>query len=341
MALFNQMSQQKNDVSMSNLGKRAQNLNAERIIEIDLDKIDDMAENADVFGYDEEEISHLMKEIQTNGFHDPITVSPKENNRYTCISGHQRKVAMKNLGYTKIQCYVAKGLTEQQERDLWRSANIIQRKLTPYNYAKLIQSYMDDFTKYKMKGIKRTYAAEKCGIGDGSVPRYLNILKMPASIQERCKEQSFPYVALMAASKFDPDQLALLETRVNEWYQHHPNLAMERKDLEKIIAKTASDSQYEDTSKPDEALLEGNEKDAKDFVERSYRSYVDNLKKKTDGKYKAGQLVAADDALDTAAEAVFAVINSDNYAVLNRVKARSALRVLKEAAKKIESKMSD
>ena len=342
-SMFDRLNSTSQNVALSGLSNGAKNINSERIVDIDLSLIDDMEGNETVFGYDEDEINFLISEIKASGFHDPITVSQRPGGRYVCISGHQRKLALQKLGYDKIPCYIAKDLTEKQERDLWRSSNLIHRKLSPYNYAKLIESYMQDYKKYDVHGYggQREYAAQKCGIGNGSVRRYQNILKMPQGIQEHCKNPDFPYIALLEASKFDNEQLLLLEQRIDQFYSLHKNTIMTKQDLLKIIAKVEEDSKYEDTSGPEASeSSNGSSNAAREMIEKQYKLYLNSLKEKTKDKYLTERIVYADDVLSSSAEEFYAIINSDHYAIANEVSARNAIRVMKDSTKKLESRLT-
>ena len=336
----------KSDVTMNSLASKI----GGRITEIKIDQIDEMPGNDEVFPIEEELIESLMAEIQANGFQVPVIVVPNGEDRYRCLSGHQRIEAMRRLGKTTVPADIKKGLSEKQQRDLWRSDNVLKRKLTPLMYARLVQTYSDDFDKYEMTGDKRDYIAKKLNIGRSSVLRYQRILKMPKFIQDQCGILGFPYAALEGAVSFEPDQMFLLETKLKEEVQRHENEQKKTKDGEKpepwvigsselkaLIEKVKDDTKYE--TDPSMEMPE-KRKDGKDpekeHFEKNYRLYQQEVEKKEGQAGRKVKFISLEEPLDKAARELYRSLQAQEKMIGNKTTAQNAIQMLKDCIKEIE-----
>ena len=308
---------------------------SEAVISIPVDEIRDMPGNEYLFPYDETVINQIMSEIKENGFQSPIIVT-KDETGYLCISGHQRKLAMQRLGETKIPCIVRKDLTEKGIRDLWRAENTMHRKSTPISRARLAQSYAEDYDKYELKGGKRKYIAEKCGVSETQADNLLLLLKFPESIQKRCEDPDFPYSALVAAKKFDANQMDMLVILLNQFSQKYPNVMMTNAELKKMIKKVEEDSkeqEYDDID-PLEGYDKTNDEELKKMAEQrkaSYKQYYhDNFFKNHDN------IVLNDLDLQKATDSVYRLLNQGEFVAQNRMNIEKSLYGLEEAVSMIK-----
>ena len=325
-----------NNESMKGFQKRLQDRSAEKIIMIDIDRIDDMPENELYFPYDRSLIEALKREFKENGFHDPVIVVPNKD-RYLLVSGHQRKIAMLENGETKIPAYIRQDLSEKQIRDLWRSANIIHRKSTPLRTALLIASYESDYDKYKIGGGKRKYVAEKVQISESQVDRYKVILKMPEGIKKLCDEQDFPFQALSGAVKFTEDQKSKLQDLINARESKHPDLAWKASDIKKLIDKIEEDAKYDDDTLQIET---GSGVDTSVWTRKNYEQFklkIDEELKKKGRSHTEMQVIDKDIAKK--AMDLYEEIFDDYFLVLNNNTVRNSLCLLKECISIIDKKM--
>lgn len=176
-----------------------------KLKEIALDKIDANPENNELFTMDN--IDHLARIIDEEGFTTPIEVFKKDDGRYEITSGHRRYEAMKLLGQTTIPCYVTdkyKSSTQKDRKLL--SSNIAARRLSPLEMAKAITFYKAILKKEKYKGNVRKKVAEYFNISESNVYRYECLLNLIPELQEFCKKPLFPYSSLRQAATLTPEE---------------------------------------------------------------------------------------------------------------------------------------
>ena len=78
---------------------------AKRIIEIEIDLIDDFPEHPFQVR-DDEDMMQLVESIKANGVLTPATVTRKADGRYEMVSGHRRKHASRLAGLTVLPCEI-------------------------------------------------------------------------------------------------------------------------------------------------------------------------------------------------------------------------------------------
>lgn len=307
----------------------------EAVILISIDDIRDMPGNEYLFPYDEDVIRQIMSEIQENGFQSPIIVA-KDEEGYLCISGHQRKIAMQKLGKDKIPCIIRKDLSEKAIRDLWRAENTMHRKSTPLSRARLVQSYVDDYDKYELRGGKRKYAAEKAGVSETQVDNLLLILKFPEEIQKYCESAVFPYSALVFAKKFSEEQMALLAAAIKNYFERHPNVILTNAELKKMIKKVEEDtaeSEYDDEKSLDDYDdSTGDLKEMASARQKSYQAYYhDNFLKSKEN------MVLNDKDLQNATDNVYRLLNQGEFVAQNRMNVEKSLYGLEQAVSMLKA----
>ena len=332
----------KDNAAMVQLQEALGTSKAESVIDLPFDKIDDMPDNEFYFPYDEVIIGQLVKEIKENGFNDPMKVVLKPDGRYLLISGHQRKLAAVRAGLKSGPAIVKAGLTEKQQKDLWRAENVLHRKISPLGYARLIQSYESDYDKYKLSGGKREYAADKCAISRAQVPRYKAILLMPQEIQERCADPDFPYVSLGAAAKFNEEQKEMLTGALRKWDQKNPNVLIKRADLDAIIQRIIKDTTENDYSDPVDLdkyqPFSGNEStEAEEHKDSLYNTFYREAEVEAE-KFHASKApeMTNENTLYQAAIELLSISSQEHISVFNYVKARNSVRLLRECLDKID-----
>ncbi len=202
--------------------------------EIPLSKIDPNPENAELFTMDN--VDHLAKIIDEEGFTTPIEVYKKKGGRYEITSGHRRYEAMKLLGKETIPCYVTKGYDSETKRDRkLLSSNIASRRLTPLEIAKAIQRYKEILAQENYKGDKRKKVCEYFNMSSSKVHRYECILNLIPELQEFCKKELFPYSSLRGASTLTKAEQKMLYDELIRLEAETKNVSEDEVDKDEIV----------------------------------------------------------------------------------------------------------
>ena len=110
-----------------------------KIVKIDISKIDVNPNNDYRLSDTQEGIMSLAKDIENNGLLHNLVVSKRENGKYIIISGERRFRALSYLfqkekdnngdvaKYRSVPCRVVEGLTERQEMIMLDAANLQAR----------------------------------------------------------------------------------------------------------------------------------------------------------------------------------------------------------------------
>lgn len=151
---------------------------------IDIDRIDPDPKNRPVEGIDK-----LAQNIALVGLQQPLAVraDPEQEGRYVAISGHRRRLALKQLveegeeRFRAVPCLVAPpGMSDAMVRLMLLSGNLVTQGLTPAQMAEATQELEDAIYKLKEEGHEfpgkvRDYVAETCGIASSRVGRLKKI----------------------------------------------------------------------------------------------------------------------------------------------------------------------
>ena len=105
------------------------NINNEKVIELDINNIDDFP-NHPFKVVNNEEMEQMKESIKDNGVLVPALVRQKEDGRYEMISGHRRKFASKLAGLEKIPCIV-RDLTDDEAIIIMVDSNMQREKILP------------------------------------------------------------------------------------------------------------------------------------------------------------------------------------------------------------------
>lgn len=329
------------NISMLATMHAAPSAKVDAIVQIAIDKLDDMPDNEEMFGYKEEDIRAIADEIRSNGFHGSIEVvrNPENNGRYTIVSGHQRKRALEMVGATEVPCHVLKDMTPLQIRDLWRSANTLHRKQTPYRYALLVQSYDEDYATYGLHGGKSNYCAEKLHVGVTQVKRYRTLLSFPKDVVKRCDDEGFPYTTLLLAKDFDERQKALLSAALRQRDIDHPNFSLTSEDLRRIIDRVREDSKYDEQEIDEKYEVHSGEKpdEVKKYTnaQRSaYQKYYQNISAKAD----SSKIEIIDEPLQGLVDQIYTLMNDGRFLTGNRVAINQSIYGLEQIMKMLKTK---
>ncbi len=164
---------------------------------ISVDEIDENPMNEYLFGYDNQDFANEV--IEEDGFHGVIEVCAMENGRYEILSGHRRFRACKANGYKTIPCVVNEYLPKDERTKRVIRGNILNRVLTPLNYARCLSEYekiLMNGPKEEQKGIRENMA-KFFNISVAKVGRYLSLNNLIPEFQKLCEEVNYPYTNLM------------------------------------------------------------------------------------------------------------------------------------------------
>lgn len=346
-ALKNRMGQ--TNMAIASAVKAGGGAAVDAVVQIDVNLIDDMPGNAELFGYDEDQINAIADEIRIGGFHGVIEIIPskEKSGHYTCVSGHQRIRALKILGIQHVPCHVLKGLTDAQIRDYWRSANILHRKQTPYRQALLVKSYDEDYEaskkspEGKIKGGKDAYAASRMHTAPSQIKRLRSILKFPENIAKRCDDENFPYTILITFKGDTKEDYEALQVALQNFEKKHPDDAISADSLRKIIAtveKQRKSPEYGDVD-PNEALIDHtgkNGKEAQDFAKIQEDSFKEHFGR-IDDNAKGREVQIIDEPLVGGVDSLYDLVCAGSYKTGNRVLVNQCIFGLKKILKKLES----
>lgn len=168
--------------------------------DIPVDQIDEYPLNEYLFGYENQDFADEV--IGEDGFHGVIEVCAMENGRYEILSGHRRFRACKANGYKSIPCVVNEYLPDDERLKRVIRGNLLNRVLTPLNYARCLKEYekvLMKGSKEEQKGI-RDNMARFFHISPAAVGRYLSLNNLIPEFQELCDKNNYPYTNLMPVS---------------------------------------------------------------------------------------------------------------------------------------------
>lgn len=146
-------------------------------------------------------IDRLAEHIDSDGFKSTVSVYDTNDGRYLLFSGERRYTAMKQLNKQTIPAIIYDlPSTEGEQVEQLLGANIDARVLSPMEYARAIDAYIEKVLK--PKGIKQFWkpVCEFFGMSDSSAHKYYSLLKMDTKLQELCEYDEFPYSALAGFS---------------------------------------------------------------------------------------------------------------------------------------------
>ncbi len=168
--------------------------------DIPIDQIDEYPLNEYLFGYENQDFADEV--IGEDGFHGVIEVCAMEDGRYEILSGHRRFRACKANGYPTIPCVVNEYLSDDERLKRVIRGNLLNRVLTPLNYARCLSEYekvLKKGPKEEQKGI-RDKMAKFFHISPAAVGRYLSLNNLIPEFQELCDKTNYPYTNLMPVS---------------------------------------------------------------------------------------------------------------------------------------------
>lgn len=134
---------------------------------------------------DSEEVQSLARNIEKVGLLQPILIRPN-GKRFEIVAGHRRYLAHEVLGRKEIRCYVRE--ISDLDCSLARASENIRRvDLSPIEEAAIYADLRDTHE------LSYDQIGERMGKSAGIVKRRLDLLKMPAQLQQAVHKKQIGY----------------------------------------------------------------------------------------------------------------------------------------------------
>ncbi|MEN0048433.1 MAG: ParB/RepB/Spo0J family partition protein [Bacteroidota bacterium] len=134
--------------------------------------------------FDENALNDLASSIKTYGLIQPITVRHISEGHYQIISGERRTKASQIAGLTEIPAYIRLA-NDQVMMEMALVENIQRENLNPMEIANTYQRLIEEF------GLTHDKLSERVGKKRSTVTNYLNLRKLPPSIQKGLTDEKF------------------------------------------------------------------------------------------------------------------------------------------------------
>ena len=210
--------------------KGREEFRAPKVIEIEIDKIDDF-ENHPFNVKDDEEMRKLMESIVQHGVLSPVVVRPKIYGddgfpeRYEMISGHRRMFACKKLGLEKIPA-ISRELSKEEAIITMADSNMYRENILPSEKARAYKMKLEAISKQgkrydltcapverKSVGIKsRDIVASDSGESREQVRRYIRLNYLIPELLQMVDENKIAFRPAVELSYLtEKEQYSLLE----------------------------------------------------------------------------------------------------------------------------------
>lgn len=258
--------------------KNTETLNSIKVVNLELDLIDENPDNEHIFNMDD--IDALAKSIEEEGFSGAIEVFKKPDGRYEISAGHRRYQAMKRLGRKTIPAIVSASVDNISRAKKLLSSNINNRVLTPLDMARAVEYYKENVLKPSgFKGNMRQALMDFFNKSGTQIHRYEAIMKMIPELQELSNNPMFPFTAFTSAATMTKEQQYELYRRIiqyNDESKSGDGFEISRTRIEQIITNI----RMEDERKRQKLELENDSKGSKKEVKE--------VKTETSGEENSG-----------------------------------------------------
>ena len=210
--------------------KGREEFRAPKVMDIEIDKIDDF-ENHPFNVKDDEEMTKLMESISQHGVLSPVVVRPKiygddgSSERYEMISGHRRMFACKKLGLEKIPA-ISRELSKEEATITMADSNMYRENILPSEKARAYKMKLEAISKqgkrydltcapveHKSVGIKsRDIVASNSGESREQVRRYIRLNYLVPELLQMVDENKIAFRPAVELSYLtEKEQYQLLE----------------------------------------------------------------------------------------------------------------------------------
>jgi ParB family chromosome partitioning protein len=138
-----------------------------------------------VAGSEDSSLDDLANSIREKGLLNPIIVRISAGG-YELIAGQRRLLACKKLGWTKIPALVRSEIDDADATAISLIENVHRAEMNPLDKARAFDALRDRYDGDLNKVSKET------GIGAATIKKYLNLLALPKTIQEKISEGQSP-----------------------------------------------------------------------------------------------------------------------------------------------------
>ena len=136
-------------------------------------------------GTEDTDIGGLAKSIADQGLLSPITVVKLPDGKYDLIIGQRRYLACKKLGWTKIPAIIRDTMEETDAVVLSLIENVHRADVSPIDKSRAYDMIYQKFESYDK-------VAQETGVSVTTVRKYMKLLQLAPSIQERIGTSSGP-----------------------------------------------------------------------------------------------------------------------------------------------------
>ena len=129
-------------------------------------------------GTEDTDIDDLANSIADQGLLSPITVVKQRDGHYDLIIGQRRYLACKKLGWTRIPAIVRDTMEETDAVVLSLIENVHRADVSPIDKARAYDKIFQKYGRYER-------VAQETGVSVSTVRKYMKLLQLAPSIQER------------------------------------------------------------------------------------------------------------------------------------------------------------
>jgi len=164
--------------------------NSERIVELDIDLLDEIDDQP--FRINHKKIEQYAESIKEVGLLEPIQVHPKENGRYDILAGRHRVRAYKQIGLAKIKC-VIKNIDDNTARLILLKTNTDRDDdFLPSELAKAYCEQEILLQKSGKKGATTSEVAERNNTNRMQIHRYKRLNQLTEILLAMVDEKKIP-----------------------------------------------------------------------------------------------------------------------------------------------------
>lgn len=136
-------------------------------------------------GTEDTGLDDLASSIQESGLLNPVIVRRRDSGKYELIVGQRRFLACKRLGWNSIPAIIRDKLDDTDAIILSLVENVHRADMSPIDKAR---AYQTIYEKYK----DRDRVARETGVSIPTIKRYLLLLNLAPSIQQRLSSSDGP-----------------------------------------------------------------------------------------------------------------------------------------------------
>ncbi|MBU2535136.1 MAG: ParB/RepB/Spo0J family partition protein [Chloroflexota bacterium] len=136
-------------------------------------------------GTEDSSLSDLANSIKEKGLLNPITVKRNESDTYDLIVGQRRFLACQNLGWQSIPAIIRDIADDTDGTIISLIENVHRADMNPIDKARAYEKIYEEYKDYSK-------IANETGVSVATIKRYLKILDLAPSIQERLSTADGP-----------------------------------------------------------------------------------------------------------------------------------------------------